>query len=319
MQLVGETLGFPSWYICCGFLVFWAVQYVTNTSVECIVAPFTGDNSATVLSLSAPGDAILSLGTSTTFLLSIPPSNTAPKRCTTSHLLAHPIESNAQIAMLCYKNGALAREQVRDRHAAGDWAKFSELVEETPVGNDGYLGLYFPLPEIIPPGVVGEFFFSCKDALSPGIPTIVGVIPSTAHPRAILESQFLSIRSRISDVLPEDAHPLRHLVVVGGSSVNQAIMQLAADILRMRVYVVDGWENKEAACVGGALLARFVWWRERGIRTFKELDVRVLEKLKCVAEPRDSHSREYENLLAVYRACEEVVRIRAQAEAGDLP
>jgi hypothetical protein len=55
--------------------------------------------------------------------------------------------------MLCYKNGALAREQVRNRYAEGDWTCFNELVEQTPPGNDGHMGLYFPLPEIIPPNI----------------------------------------------------------------------------------------------------------------------------------------------------------------------
>ncbi|THH05515.1 hypothetical protein EW145_g4733, partial [Phellinidium pouzarii] len=80
-------------------------------SPDCRIAPFTGDNSATMASLSTPGDGILSLGTSTTFLLDIPPSKLAPTRFTTSHLLAHPAHDDASIAMLCYKNGALAREQ----------------------------------------------------------------------------------------------------------------------------------------------------------------------------------------------------------------
>ncbi|KAF9235746.1 hypothetical protein BU15DRAFT_77675 [Melanogaster broomeanus] len=104
-------------------------------SPDCIIAPFTGDNPATVVALSAPGDALLSLGTSTTLLLSIPPADTPPKRFTTSHLLAHPTTSDAQIAMLCYKNGALAREQIRGRDANHDWEKYNQLVESTPVGN----------------------------------------------------------------------------------------------------------------------------------------------------------------------------------------
>jgi xylulokinase len=170
-------------------------------SLDCIIAPFTGDNPATVVALSAPGDALLSLGTSTTLLLSIPPADTPPKRFTTSHLLSHPTTIEAHIAMLCYKNGALAREQIRDRNAICDWEKYNQLVQSTPVGNNGYMGFYFPLPEIIPPNVVGEFLFSTKD----GRPTCVESIPSEAHPRAILESQFLSIKSRIAAILPTNS------------------------------------------------------------------------------------------------------------------
>jgi xylulokinase len=201
-----------------------------NEVLDCIVAPFTGDNPATVIALSAPGDAILSLGTSTTLLLSIPPADVPPKRFTTSHLLSHPTALDGRIAMLCYKNGAIAREQIRDCYAEGDWTRFNDLVEQSLPGNDGHVGLYFPLPEIIPPNVKGDFFFHA--ALSNNgtylPPRVVDNIPAPAHPRAILESQFLSIRSRIAAILPDDAPPLRRLVATGGSSANQTIRQLAA-------------------------------------------------------------------------------------------
>lgn len=130
--------------------------------------------------------------------------------------------------MLCYKNGALAREQIRDRYAEGSWDRFNELVEATPPGNGGHFGLYFPLPEIIPAGVLGHFTFRVKNLEDGTLPVAVDEIPATAHPRAILESQFLSIRSRIADILPEDSPPLQRLVATGGSSANQTIRQLAA-------------------------------------------------------------------------------------------
>jgi xylulokinase len=196
--------------------------------LDCIIAPFTGDNPATVTALSAPRDALLSLGTSTTFLLSIPLGDTPPKRFTTSHLLSHPTALDGKIAMLCYKNGALAREQVRDRYAEGNWTRFNDLVEQTPPGNNGYIGLYFPLPEIILPNVKGNFFFHTVLSSDTASLRLVDDIPENAHPRAILESQFLSIRSRIAAILPENAPPLQRLVATGGSSANQTIRQLAA-------------------------------------------------------------------------------------------
>ncbi|KAG6381643.1 hypothetical protein JVT61DRAFT_242 [Boletus reticuloceps] len=119
----------------------------------------------------APGDALLSLGTCSLSLLLRSPADTPPKRFTTSD----------------DKNGALAREHVRDRDASYD-----HLVESTPVGNDSHMAFYFPLPEIIPPNVLGEFFFTTTD----GRPTRLDSIPSEAHPRAILVHQ-----------LPHSCHP----------------------------------------------------------------------------------------------------------------
>ena len=47
---------------------------------------------------------------------------------------------NAFMALLCYKNGSLTRERVRDAAANGDWSIFSELIESTPRGNFGNIG-----------------------------------------------------------------------------------------------------------------------------------------------------------------------------------
>jgi xylulokinase len=300
----GFSLGSAFLFLPCSFARL-------NDGSGCMVAPFTGDNPATVVPFSYLGDAILSLGTSTTLLLSIPPSDTAPRRFTTSHLLSHPTTSNAHIAMLCYKNGALARERIRDRYADGTWSRFNQLVKSPPLGSDGYLGLYYPLREIIPPNVQGEFYFSIKDGGTSAAP--VDAIPDTAHPRAILESQFLSIRCRIQDILPLDALPLRRLVITGGASSNSTIRQLAADVFGMSVFVVG---NAEAAATGGAILARFAWWRARRVEgTFDEMSRAMqaegmdLGTTKMVAEPQSGGEITllYERLVEVYRFCEAAV------------
>jgi len=48
------------------------------------------------------------------------------------------------------------------------------------------------------------------------------------HPRTILESQFLSIRSRVNQLLAEGSPDLHRLILTGGGSSNQVIRQLAA-------------------------------------------------------------------------------------------
>ncbi|CAL1714607.1 unnamed protein product [Somion occarium] len=293
---------------------WWVQRWQFNPG--CVIAPFTGDNPATVIALSAPGDAILSLGTSTTLLLSIPPTDTPPKRFTSSHLLSHPTTYDAHIAMLCYKNGALAREQVRNKYANGDWSKFNELVEQSPAGNGGLLGYYFPLPEIIPPNVIGSHFFLASEDERTIKRLFEEEVSSTAHPRAILESQFLSIRSRIEAILPEHAPPLQRLVVCGGSSANPVIRQLAADVFGMRVFVA----GKEGAAEGGAQLARYAWWREQngGKGTFEEMRALdgVEERMKCVAEPRLENVKIYASLVDPYREGEQRVVEMCRPRAG---
>ncbi|TDL23917.1 actin-like ATPase domain-containing protein [Rickenella mellea] len=285
---------------------WWVERY--GFSPDCGVGPFTGDNPASMVSISNPGDAILSLGTSTTLLLAMPPSPTPPARLTTSHLLAHPTKSEAHIAMLCYKNGALAREEVRDNHTEGSWVMFNKSVVKRTPGNDGITGLYFPLPEIIPPGVQGSFFFANGTRIQEKD------VPTQAHPRAILESQLLSIKARIAAILPAGSPPLRRLVLAGGASGNAAIRQLAADVLGLPVYVA---RTQEAAGAGGALLALWAWWRlSRGDDvSFEELSEKLVGGTELVAEPDERVKLVYDKLVDEYMRCEEhVVSICAGAK-----
>lgn len=206
--------------------------------------------------------------------------------------------------MLCYKNGALARELVRDAHAGGDWGAFNAAVAAAPPGNAGRVGLYFPLVEIIPDGVHGNYFFEHG--------RLVQDLPAVAHPRAILESQLLSVKSRVAAVLPPDAPPLRRLILTGGTSANPVIRQLASDVFGLPAYVA---ETKEAAGHGGALLALFAWWKEQrgGEGTFEELKESLPEKMQLVATPNGALAQLYESLVEPYRACEKrVVEIMAE-------
>ena len=196
---------------------------------------------------------------------------------------------------------------MRDRYAEKDWSRYNTLLEATHPGAGGHLGIYFPLPEIIPPGVKGNFFFDISTSSPARVDT--DAIPRDAHPRMILESQFLSIKSRIAAILPPDAPSLQRLVVTGGSSANQSIRQLAADLFNMKVYIST---TKEAAGMGGALLAKFAWWKQQDDNssgTFEEMIAQsgsgVLNH-KCVAEPR-LDPRVYEALVEPYRACEDLV------------
>lgn len=52
--------------------------------------------------------------------------------------------------MLCFKNGSLPRQEVCDRVCNGSWEIFNEMLSNTPVGNDGNLGIFFSDVEILP-------------------------------------------------------------------------------------------------------------------------------------------------------------------------
>lgn len=54
------------------------------------------------------------------------------------------------MTMLCYQNGSLTREFIRDQYANGDWKTFNSLLGQTSPGNMNQVGFYFTRPEITP-------------------------------------------------------------------------------------------------------------------------------------------------------------------------
>ena len=73
---------------------YFVERYGFNSS--CTIAPFTGDNPSTILALPLqPLDAIVSLGTSTTFLMSTPHYKPDPA----VHLMNHPTTAGLYMFM----------------------------------------------------------------------------------------------------------------------------------------------------------------------------------------------------------------------------
>jgi xylulokinase len=237
---------------------------------DCAVVPFTGDNPATILALPLrPMDAIVSLGTSTTFLMSTP--NYVPDPA--YHFFNHPTTPKLYMFMLCYKNGGLAREKIRDKlpksTTSDPWENFNKAALETPPldqrspEDPAKLGLYFPLPEIVPNVRAGTFQYtynssSLKPATEPFSPE--------TDARAIVESQILSLRLRSQKLVqaPSPDHPAqpRRIYLVGGGSLNPAIARIVGDVLggSEGVWKLDVGGN--ACALGGAYKA--VWAVERG-------------------------------------------------------
>lgn len=161
---------------------------------------FTGDNLATIISLPLnQNDVLVSLGTSTTVLLVT--ENYSPS--SQYHLFKHPTMKNAYMGMICYCNGALARENVRNDlnekyHVDHDsWEKFNELLDKSQ-DFDKKLGIYFPLGEIVPNAAAQ--FKRCL--LTPeGEVKEVEEWPIENDVTSIVESQTISCRMRAGPML----------------------------------------------------------------------------------------------------------------------
>ena len=54
------------------------------------------------------------------------------------------------MALLCFKNGSLARQSICNRCCNASWDQFNASLQCTRVGNHGNLGIYFDEMEIVP-------------------------------------------------------------------------------------------------------------------------------------------------------------------------
>lgn len=258
---------------------------------KCQVFSFTGDNLATILALPLNQDEILvSLGTSTTVLLVtkayIPSSN--------YHLFIHPTIPDAYMGMICYCNGSLAREKVRDPlntkfgKPKNDWSLFNELLDKS--GDfDKKLGIYFPLGEIVPNAKAQTIRAKFND--STGKIEIIDKWDVEIDVSSIVESQALSCRARSSPMLsvrdtklnPDlknlefdekiiEAKSLNQrphkVFFVGGASGNKSIVKKFSEILGS----LDGnfrSDNSNSCAIGGAYKAT---WSTECLKTGKAIN-----------------------------------------------
>ena len=272
---------------------------------DCTVIPATGDNPATILALPLrPSDAMVSLGTSTTFLMSTPSYKPDPA----THFFNHPTTAGLYMFMLCYKNGGLAREHVRDaindhlqNQPAQPWANFDEIALQTPplgqrTATDAMkLGLFFPRPEIVPNIRSGQWRFTYDPTTGQLKETTAGWTTPQDEARAIVESQLLSLRLRSRGLTQSPGNGLpaqpRRVYLVGGGSKNKAIAQLAGEVLGgvEGVYKLDIGDN---ACALGAAY-KAVWGVEREAeQTFEHLVGQRWREEEFIEKIADGYQKE---------------------------
>jgi xylulokinase len=213
-------------------------------SGSCHVIAFSGDNpnSLAGLRLSQPGDIAVSLGTSDTVFGSLREPKPSAEE---GHIFVNPVDPEGYMALICYKNGSLTRERIRDGHAGGSWKLFSEALKRTPAGNGGNIGFYFLEPEITPP--VTATGISRFDGHGR-----VADFPDDVEVRAVVEGQFLSMRLHGERV---GIRP-RSVLATGGASANREIAQVLADVFGVPVWTGD---QPNSASLGAAYRALHGW------------------------------------------------------------
>jgi len=199
------------------------------------VAPFTGDNPASLVGCGAenPGCAVISLGTSDTFFAAMPEFRTDPDGF--GHVFGNPC--GGFMSLSCFKNGSLARDRVR-RECGVDWQFFDDTAFSlTPPGNDGKRAFPYFETELTPKhdatGVEANFDWSAA-------------APETKI-RAIVEGQIANMRDRTRWIGDFDT-----ICVTGGASRSKGILSAIHDIFGAEVKTLDATDS---AAIGGARLA----------------------------------------------------------------
>ena len=208
-------------------------------SADCRCALFTGDNPASLVGMGAtkPGAVVISLGTSDTFFAAMPGAKTDPNGF--GHVFGNP--AGGFMSLICFRNGSLAREALRDRLGL-DWNAFDQAALETTRHAAGEnLMLPFFGPEITPRRDFSEPMMKGSEDFESG------KIPGL-QVRALLEGQFLNMRlhSRWMEV------PVERIRLTGGASKNNGIAALVANVFQAPV---ERLEVSNSAALGAALIA----------------------------------------------------------------
>ncbi|XP_076146623.1 xylulose kinase isoform X1 [Alosa pseudoharengus] len=258
--------------------------------MDCKVVAFTGDNPASLAGMRLQeGDVAVSLGTSDTVFLWIKEPNPTIE----GHIFCNPVDCQSYMALICFKNGSLTRERIRNACAGGSWDVFSRSLRSTPVGNHGSLGIYFDAMEITPPAV-GIYRFNKEDQTVEGF-------SDEEEIRALVEGQFLAKRVH-AEKLGYKIIPGTRVLATGGASSNVDILQVLSDVFNAPVYTID---VANSACLGCAYRALHGLVAEAGV-AFQEA-VRNAPEPQLAVTPTPGAEKVYESLLRRYAVLEEKI------------
>jgi len=248
------------------------------------IVAFTGDNPSSLVGTgcSNPNSAVISLGTSDTFFIAndkfIIDSNGY------GHVFGNP--AGGYMLLLCFTNGSLAREKMRESTGLS-WEKLNSLIlQNTVPGNNGNFMLPFftceSVPRILKPQV--QFFGSEEFKLQKS--------PPEQKIRAILESQAIRMKLHSQKIITK----ILKLRITGGASENRIFCQILADVFQIPIETIC---STEAAAIGSALRAAHLYEKISFELLFEKF-AKTVEKY----EPNPKNAEIYEKLLCEYEKAE---------------
>ena len=250
----------------------------------------SGDNPCSLVGLGLIGEPsihAISLGTSDTYFGYT--QQTRDEQRSTGHIFG--TADGQYMFLICFKNGGLAREQVKDRYGLS-WDEFSNILQETPPGNRGKIMLPYFLPEITP------------RVLNPEVRRFGGLEENDtlSNVRAVAEAQIMAmnLHSGWTGRRP------RCIFVTAGGAQNRGLLKVISQVFGAEVHA---FEVKESAALGAAIRAAHCCLNAKGsIISWKELTtIYANKKAAQVIRPSKADVEIYHHqngLLSVYDACE---------------
>jgi xylulokinase len=249
------------------------------------VVAWTGDNPSSLIGvgLVSPTRVAISLGTSDTVFGLLDQPRVDPSGA--SHVFGAP--TGGYLGLVCFRNGARARERVRDGHGLG-WDGFAGALRRSPPGNRGGIMLPWFEAEITPP------------VLSPRVHRYgVDQTDPAADVRGLIEGQMMAM-ARHSRWMGQR---VRAIHATGGGSQSREVLQVMADVHNADVYQLP---TVESAALGAALRA----WH--GDEAANGRDVAWDDVVAGLAEPSGQdvvrpdpgRVKLYAELMEVHAACE---------------
>lgn len=171
-----------------------------------------------------------------------------PKPSLVGNIFCSAQSESGYVACLTFKNGSFARERLR-RRLSGDqsWEHFTALLKAEPIGNHGRIGIFLYDQEI-QPRAQGIW---CFDASGRRVDQFES---EAVQVRALVEGQFLARRLHAERLGVRFGSTSRagNIIVTGGASRNDTIVQIIANIFQRDVY---RQAIAESGAYGGACTA----------------------------------------------------------------
>jgi len=266
-------------------------RYGFHSNTQILVG--SGDNPNSLVGLGLIGEIntkAISLGTSDTYFGYL--KNLAAVERSEGHIFG--AADGNYMFLLCFKNGSLARERVKNNYGLS-WSEFSNLLLETPPGNEGKIMLPYFIPEITP------------RVLKPGVRRFGGLEEkdTIGNIRAVAEAQVMAmyIHSRWA------GKRSKTILMTAGGSENQGLLKLISLVFNAEVL---SFELRNTAALGAAIRAAHWALRHRGTPVhWREMtDIFLKDKRVENILPRKEEAHVYhgkEGLISVYESCEQFV------------